>query len=217
MHAQPIRHRLDERRHAVLPRPLHRFLRRHIHRQRIIPVDLNPIKPVRQRLLRNRLGSRLRMQRNRNRPLIILTEENDRQLVHPREVHGLMKVTFARRPVPEVTQHRVLLPAYLHPPRQTHRVRNLRRDRHRDRQIVHPFRRRTTLLITTPKPQHRLQRPPAMIKRPRLTKRRDHPILFLQADHRRTVRRLLPPARTIRPDPPLPLHIDAPLIQPPRR
>src|ERR1043166_1137766 len=77
MLSDPVRYRFDERRTFSRAGSLQRLHRCAVHGEYVIPVDLNSGEPVGDRFLRQSFGSSLALQRYRDRPVVILAEEND--------------------------------------------------------------------------------------------------------------------------------------------
>ena len=77
-----VRDRLDERRPAAGARALDRLPRRLVDREHVAAVDAHAGHPVADRLVGERLGARLRGERRRDRPLVVVAEEDERRLHH---------------------------------------------------------------------------------------------------------------------------------------
>src|SRR5207245_2143100 len=77
---RPIRHGLDEGRTASGTRALDGLARRLVDREHVTAVDANTRHPVADSLVGERLRARLRGQRRRDRPLVVVAEEDERRL-----------------------------------------------------------------------------------------------------------------------------------------
>src|SRR5215831_8212939 len=74
-----VRERLDERRAVAGTRARDGFARGLVARERVRPVDAHAGHPVPDRLVRERLGTRLRLERRRDRPLVVVAEQEQRR------------------------------------------------------------------------------------------------------------------------------------------
>ena len=92
--AEPIGHGLDEARPFAPPGRGDRRVGGSAHRDDVIAVDLLSGKTRRDGLLSQRLRRGLQLQRHRDRPLIVVDHEHDRQLPDAGEVHRLPYVTL---------------------------------------------------------------------------------------------------------------------------
>ncbi len=131
-----IRHRLDERRPFPCTRALDGFARRLVHRQHVPAVDPRARHAVADRLVRERLGARLRRQRRRDRPLVVVAEEDERRLHHRCQVRALVERALGGGAVAEVDDRAAALALQLLPPGESCGMRHVRRDRHADRRDV---------------------------------------------------------------------------------
>ena len=114
-------------------RALDRLARRLVDREHVAAVDAHARHPVADGLVGERLGARLRLERRRDRPLVVVAEEDQRRLHHRREVGALVEGALARRAVAEVRDRDGRVALQLLAPREAGRVRDVRRDRHADR------------------------------------------------------------------------------------
>src|SRR6266508_4157336 len=78
-------------------------------------------------LVDERLGVRLRGDRRRDRPLVVVAEEDERRLHDGREVRALVEGALARRTVAEEGDRKRPLALQLLPPREPGRMRDVRR------------------------------------------------------------------------------------------
>ena len=117
-------------------RALDRLARRLVHREHVEPVDANAGDPVADRLVGERRGTRLRRERRRDRPAVVVADEARPARPHRGEVDALVERALARRAVAEERHRDRRLAAQLLPPREPGGVRDLRRDRHDDRADV---------------------------------------------------------------------------------
>src|SRR3989442_1211516 len=99
VYAQAIRHALDQGRTVAGARPLDRLARRGVDREDVVAVHLDAGQPVRQRLLRDRARVRLLLERDGDRPLVVLAHEDDGDAPHAGEVQRLVEVALGGRPV----------------------------------------------------------------------------------------------------------------------
>src|SRR3954447_4337579 len=91
MRGSAVRDGLDERRPASLARALDRFARRLVHSEHVAAFDAHPRHPVADGLVGERLGVRLRLERRRDRPVVVVAEEDQRLLHHRGEVGALVE------------------------------------------------------------------------------------------------------------------------------
>src|SRR3954471_22079824 len=120
---------LDERRPAATPRTLDRLARRLEDREHVAAVDADPGHAVADSLVDERRRARLRGDGRRDRPLVVVTEEDERRLHHAREVRALVEGALARRAVAEEDDCARALALQLLPPGEAGGVGDLRRDR----------------------------------------------------------------------------------------
>src|SRR3954454_6257044 len=93
---------LDERRPVTGASPRGRLASRLVHREHVAAVDAHARHPVADGLVGKSLGARLRLERRRDRPLVVVAEKNQRRLHDRREVGALVEGSLARRAVAEV-------------------------------------------------------------------------------------------------------------------
>ena len=92
-------------------------------------VDPNARQAVADRLVRECRRRRLRRERCRDRPVVVVAEEDQRRAHDACEVRTLVERTLGRGAVAEVGDRHRPLAAQLLPPGQARRVRNVRPDR----------------------------------------------------------------------------------------
>ena len=107
--------------------------RRLVDREHVAAVDAHARHPVADGLVGERLGAGLRRERRRDRPLVVVAEEDQRRLHHRREVGALVEGALARRAVAEVGDRDGRVALQLLAPREPGGVRDVRRDRDADR------------------------------------------------------------------------------------
>src|SRR5262245_20018621 len=176
VHAEPIRHALDQRGPVAGARPIDGLARGRVDGEDVVAVHLDAGQPVGERLLGDRARVGLLLQRHRDRPLVVLADEHHRHVPDPGEVHGLVKVALGGRAVAEVGHDDGVVAAVLSGIGQAHRVRQLRRHRDRDRQVVLVVRGPSALDVAGEEEQELFDRPAAPDHRGRLAERRHHPV-----------------------------------------
>ena len=131
MRAHPVGDGLDQIGAVAGPRAGGRAPHRSVDAEHVIAIDPDAGKPIPPRALGDRPGRLLR-QRDRDRPVVVLAEKDDRCLEDAGEVHRLVPVSLRRRAIPEGREHDLL--AALQPAAhgEPDRVGDL--GRHRDRQ-----------------------------------------------------------------------------------
>ena len=97
--AETIGHRLDEGRSAATTCAIQRLGSRDIDREDIVPIHLQTWDAVCVGFLSEGLGSGLSVQRDRDRPLVVLDHEDAVGLEDPGAVHGFVEVTLRCRAV----------------------------------------------------------------------------------------------------------------------
>src|SRR5436309_1753936 len=125
MRTHAIGDRFDHRRAASASGFVRGRLRHSVHGEQIVPVHADAVKAVCQGLLREGFRGGLTGDRDGDRPLVVLTEENRRGLEDAREVHRGMEVALARRAVAEVCQRDDVVLPDLRGPGRAHRLRDL--------------------------------------------------------------------------------------------
>src|SRR5207253_11100546 len=93
---EPARDRLDKRRPLAVASTGNRLTHRRVHGEEVVAVALDTGKPVRDRLLGERLGSRLLLDRRRDCPTVVLTQKDDRRFHHTGEVGRFMEIALRR-------------------------------------------------------------------------------------------------------------------------
>src|SRR5436853_115527 len=110
-----------------------RVARRLVDGEHVTAVDAHARDSVADRLVGQRLGGRLRGQRRRDRPLVVVAEENDGGAHDGGEVRAFVERALGGGSVAEVGDRARLLAAQLLAPREPGSVRHVRRDRDADR------------------------------------------------------------------------------------
>ena len=211
--AVAVRDRLDERRAAAGARTLDRLARRLVDREHVAAVDAHAGDPVADRLVDERLRVRLRRDRRRDRPLVVVAEENERRLHHAGEVRALVERALARRAVAEERDRARALALQLLAPREPGGVRHLRRDRHADRarRCSRPGstsrRDARATSCSTVAGRHAAQQPDR-----RLAVAREDPVLVVERVHGAGLHRLVVPEDRVRADAALPVVDDGALV-----
>src|SRR5437867_4306719 len=182
VHAQAIGHALDQGRTVAGASTLDRLARRGVDREDVVAVDLDAGEPVCQRLLRDRARVRLLFQRHRDRLLVVLAHEDDRDVPDAGEVQRLVEVALGGRAVAEVRHHDHVVAAVLRGVGEADGVRKLGRDRDRDRQIALLGSRLAAFEVAREEEQELLDRPAPPDHRRRLAERRHHPVGRAQAE-----------------------------------
>ena len=90
-----VRDRLDERRAAAAARTLDGLARRLVHGEHVAAVDAHAGHAVADSLVGERLGTRLRGERRRDRPLVVVAEQDERRLHDRGEVRALVERALA--------------------------------------------------------------------------------------------------------------------------
>ena len=122
---------LDQRRAAARPRPLDRGARDRVDRGDVVAVDVEAGHAVPDRLVGQGRGTRLARERDADRELVVLHEEDGRRLPDGREVEGLVRVALARGPVAEVGHGHDRVLAQARRVGEAHGMQGLRRERRR--------------------------------------------------------------------------------------
>src|SRR5581483_1656173 len=87
VHAQAIGDALDEGGPVAGARPVHRLPARHVDREDVVAVELDPGEAVGEGLLGDGARVGLLLEGHRDGPLVVLDHEHQRQVPDPREVH----------------------------------------------------------------------------------------------------------------------------------
>src|SRR5439155_18342689 len=124
---------LEEARTLASPRALDGVARRLVDREHVAAVHASPRNPVAHSLVGQRSRRGLRRERCRDRPLVVIAEENERRAHDGREVRALVKRALGGRAVAEVADRASALAAKLLAPGEPGRVRYVSRDRDADR------------------------------------------------------------------------------------
>src|SRR3972149_5122176 len=107
-----------------------------VHRQEFVAVHLDAGKAVAEGLLGQRGRVRLLLQRDGDRPLVVLDDEDDRHAPDAREVQRLVESPLGGRPVPAVGHDDHVVAAILGGIGEPHRMRELGGHGDRDGQVV---------------------------------------------------------------------------------
>ena len=155
---------------------------------------------------------RLRLERRRDRPLVVVAEEDQRRLHHRSEVGALVEGALARGAVAEVGDRDGRVALQLLSPGETRCVRDVRRDRHADRgdavvRRVPPAGRMPPPPVEDGARRHAAQQPDR-----RLAVAREDPVLVGERVHRPCLHRLVVPEDRVRPDPALAVVDDRALV-----
>ena len=113
MHAQAVGDALDEGRPVAGPCPLDRLAAGRVDRQHVVAVDLQAGEAVGERLLGDGARVGLLLERDRDRPLVVLDQEHQRHVPDAGEVHRLVEIALGRGPVAAVGHHHRVVAAVL--------------------------------------------------------------------------------------------------------
>ncbi len=200
---RPVADRLDQRRPAARAPALDRLARRLEHREHVAAVHAHARDPVAGRLGGDRLRPRLRAHRRRDRPLVVVAEEDERRAHHGREVRALVEGALARRAVAEVGDRDRVLAAQLLAPGEPGGVRDVRADRDADRGDVVVGRVPPAGRVAAPPLQDRRGGDPAQEPDRRLAIAGEDPVLVGERVRRAGLHRLVVPEDRVRADPAL--------------
>ena len=168
--------------------------------------------PVPDGLVRERLGRSLSLDRRRDRPPVVVAEEDERRAHHAGEVRPLVERALGGCAVTEVRNRHGVLSAQLLAPGEPGGVRHVRPDRHADRGDV---------VVGRVPPAGRVAAPPGEDRRGghsseeadrRLSVARKDPVRVLERIDRAGLHRLVVPVDRVGPDPPLPVVDDRSLV-----
>ena len=197
-----------------LPGPcaLDRLARRLVDGEHVRAVDADAWHAVAGRLRGEVLRLRLRLERRRDRPVVVVAEEDQGRAHDGGEVGALVERALRGGAVAEVGDRAGVLAAQALAPGEPGRVRDVRRDRDADRRDVvlggvPPARR-----MAAPPRQHRRRRHPAQEPDRRLAVAREDPVRALEREHRAGLHRLVVPVDRVRPDAPLTVVDDRALV-----
>src|SRR4051794_35164831 len=198
-----VRDGLDERRPASFARALDRFARRLEDREHVAAVDAHAGHPIPDGLVGERLGVRLRLERRRDRPLVVVAEEDQWRLHHRSEVGSLVEGALARGAVAEIRDRDRRVALQLLSPGEPDCVRDVRRNRHADRgdavlRRVPPAGRMPPPPVEDGARRHAAQQPNG-----RLAVAREYPVLVRERVHRAGLHRLVVPEDRVRANPAL--------------
>src|SRR5258708_2256067 len=99
--AEPVGRRLDEARALPVAGRRNRLRGGSAHRDDVVAVDLFPSKAGGDRLLRQRFGGRLQLERHGYGPLIVVGDEHQGELMHAGKIHCFPQVALRRGAVAE--------------------------------------------------------------------------------------------------------------------
>src|SRR3954468_2527594 len=133
MRSAPVGHRFDERGALAGARACERVARGLVDSQHVAPVDAYSRHPVAGRLVDERSRTGLGRERRRDRPAVVVTEENDGGGHDGGEVGALVEGALRGGAVAEERDRTPRFVAELLSPREADRVRDVRRDRNGDR------------------------------------------------------------------------------------
>ena len=128
-----VRDSFDEGRAVARPRARDRLPCRLVDGQDVSAVDADSGHPVTGRLVGESRRTGLRLERGRDRPAVVVAEEDRRRAHHGREVGAFVERALRGSPVAEVRNRARRLAAELLPPGEADRVGHVGRDRDRDR------------------------------------------------------------------------------------
>src|SRR5437763_5424451 len=118
--AHPVGHRLDQGGPIARARPAHGLDRSLVDREDVVAVHLHAREAVAGRPQREARRRRLQAARRRDRPLVVLHEEDDGDLLHAGQVEGLVEVALGGAAVADVGPHDRVLALQLETPGQAH-------------------------------------------------------------------------------------------------
>ncbi len=159
----------------------------------------------------------LRLERRRDRPLVVVAEEDQRRLHHGREVRAFVEGAFAGRAVPEVRDRGGRRALELLAPGEAGGVRDVRRDRHADRGDPVLGRVPPAGRMPAPPVQDGARRKPAQEPDRRLAVAREDPVLVGERVHRAGLHRLVVPEDRVGADPALAVVDDRALVVRPQQ
>src|SRR5258707_9215943 len=161
MTADPVGDRIDEAGAAAFSSRFDRLVGCRVHGHDVVAIHLLTDETRCDRLLRQRFGCGLKPQWYGNSPLIIDGDEDDRQLVHTREIHRFIDVALRGGAVTEQTYGNAGLLAQLEGVGDACSVRGLRSDGNAEREIRDWPGEVIAALVAAPKQQDFLQLDPA--------------------------------------------------------
>ena len=168
--------------------------------------------PVARRLVDERVGLRLRGERGRDRPLVVVAEEDERRTHHGGEVRALVEGALGGGAVAEERQRARALSTQSLPPRQPGGMRHLGRDRDADRREVVVGGVPPAGGVPAPPGEDRRRRHAAQEPDRRLAVAREDPVLVLERVERAGLDRLVTPVDRVRADPALAVVDDGALV-----
>src|SRR5216684_2582872 len=126
---EAVRDRFDQCRALTFAGAARRLTHRGVHGEQVVAVALDAGEPVRHGFLSQRLGCGLLRDAGRDRPAVVLAEEDDRRFHDPGQVRGFVEVTLRRPAVAEDRKHDARVVLELESPREADRLRKLAGDR----------------------------------------------------------------------------------------
>src|SRR5215472_8208668 len=157
MIAEAISQRLNQMRTAARPRLGDRALDRLADGDDVVAVDLLAFEARRDRLLRQGLRRRLLGEGHRDRPAVVVDDEHDRQVPHPRGVERLGDIALRGRTVAKDTHGDPFLAPQLEGEPDAYRVRRVCCDRNADGKILACLGKVAAALVAAPE-QEQLDR-----------------------------------------------------------
>src|SRR5262249_41915946 len=116
---------------------------------KIVPIDANRGDAVRARLHGDRAACRLLRSGHADGPVVVLADKNDGHFVDARKVHRVVEIGLARSAVASEPEGDALALLDLHGPSCADRLRELRADARRPRDLMHHLRCGVARLLPT--------------------------------------------------------------------
>ena len=176
--AQAIGQRLDQVRPAAGPRLGDGAGHRLAHRDDVVAVDLLTLDAGGDRLLRQRLGGGLLSHRDRDRPMVVVDDKDQRQTPHAGDVERLGDIALRGGAVAKDADRDPMLAPELEGERHADRMRRVGPDRHADREILARLGKVAAALVAAPEQEQLDQADPAPQLRAVLAKARQKHILL---------------------------------------
>ena len=200
MRRRAVGDRLDEARPLARPRPLDGLTGRRVDREHVCAIHAHAGNAVADRLVGEGLGGRLRRERRRDRPLVVVAEEDEGRPHHGGEVRALVERAFRGGAVAEVDDRARTLTAQLLAPREPGGMRHVGADRDADRGDAPVQRVPPACWMAAPPREDRRGRHPAQQADRRLAVAGEDPVLVVERVHRAGLHRLVVPEDRVRPD-----------------
>src|SRR5688572_20024576 len=204
--------RLDEGRPLAGARPGDAVSHCLVDREHVSSVDTYARDPVARRLVDERLRARLRRERRRDRPLVVVAEQHDGRAHHGGKVRALVEGALGGGAVAEEDERALRPAAQPLPPCEAGRVRDLRPDRHADRGDVVVGRVPPAGRVAAPPGEDRRRGQPAEEADRRLAVAREDPVVVLERVERSGLHGLVAPVDRVRADPALAVVDDGALV-----